>query len=70
VRARSPVSIGFSASSGLEKDIEVLPTMDETEPLEWYERLFLQCVVGYGIAVVSAFYFAIAFILFATHRCN
>jgi hypothetical protein len=44
--------------------------MDETEPLEWYERLFLQCVVGYGIAVVSAFYFAIAFILFATHRCN
>jgi hypothetical protein len=30
--------------------------MDETEPLEWHERLFLQVVIGYGIAVVSAFY--------------
>jgi hypothetical protein len=30
--------------------------MDETEPLEWYERLLLQCVIGYGIVVVSGFY--------------
>jgi hypothetical protein len=46
--------------------------MDETEPLEWYERLFLQCVVGYGIAVVAAFWLAapIVFIIYASDRCN
>ena len=28
--------------------------MDENEPLEWYEHLFLMVVVGYMAAVVSA----------------
>ena len=30
------------------------PTMDENEPLEWYERLFLQVVVGCIVVVELA----------------
>ena len=42
--------------------------MDETEPLEWYERLFLQVVVGCGIIVVPGFYLALPLIVIFTAR--